>query len=42
LCPKAEQYYEEALTLPIFPRMTDADVRDVILAVTKVIGTYMK
>lgn len=27
--PEAERYYEEAITLPMFPAMTDADVRRV-------------
>lgn len=39
LCPKAEKYYEEAITLPIFPNMSDKDVEDVINAARKVI-TY--
>lgn len=29
-CPQAETYYETALSLPLFPRMTDADIEDVI------------
>ncbi len=37
LCPKAEKYYEEAITLPLFPKMSDKDVEDVISAVKKVI-----
>jgi len=40
--PRAERYYERAITLPIFPRMSDKDVEDVILAVKKVIGYYRK
>jgi len=39
LCPKAEKYYEEAITLPLFPKMSDKDVEDVINAVKKVM-TY--
>ena len=35
--PKAERYYERAITLPIFPKMNDNDVEDVIEAVEKVI-----
>ncbi|MEJ9151456.1 MULTISPECIES: UDP-4-amino-4,6-dideoxy-N-acetyl-beta-L-altrosamine transaminase [Bacillus] len=35
LCPTAEQWYEQALTLPIFPKMTDEDVHDVVEAVKK-------
>ena len=40
--PKAENYYSRAITLPIFPKMTDKDVDDVIKAVKKVIGYYKK
>lgn len=36
ICPKAEEWYEQALTLPIFPGMTDADVEDVVNALIKV------
>jgi perosamine synthetase len=35
--PKAERYYERAITLPIFPKMSDEDIEDVIKAVKKVI-----
>ena len=40
--PKAERYYERAITLPIFPKMSDEDIEDVIEAVRKVIGYYRK
>ncbi|MGE6257353.1 UDP-4-amino-4,6-dideoxy-N-acetyl-beta-L-altrosamine transaminase [Heyndrickxia sporothermodurans] len=30
LCPVAEKWYERALTLPIFPKMTQKDIDDVI------------
>jgi perosamine synthetase len=40
LCPRAEKAYEEILTLPIFPGMTDGDVNDVIEAMYKVITHY--
>ena len=40
--PRAERYYERAITLPIFPRMSDEDVENVIKAVKKVIGYYRK
>lgn len=33
LCPEAEAYYDEALALPLYPRMSDGDVRTVIEAV---------
>jgi perosamine synthetase len=39
-CPVAEAAYEEILTLPLFPAMTDKDVADVVEGVTKVVGTY--
>ena len=40
--PRAESYYERAITLPIFPRMTDKDIKDVIKAVEKVITCFSK
>lgn len=40
--PKAENYYSRAITLPIFPKMSDKDVDDVIMAVKKVIEYYKK
>lgn len=36
-CPVAEAAYTRILSLPIFPQMTDGDVRDVVTAVDKVI-----
>jgi perosamine synthetase len=36
-CPAAELAFERLLTLPLFPRMTDADAADVIAAVEKVV-----
>lgn len=33
-CPQAEAFYQKALSLPLFPAMTDADVDTVIEAVT--------
>ena len=38
--PRAESYYERAITLPIFPKMSDKDVSDVITAVKRVINYY--
>jgi dTDP-4-amino-4,6-dideoxygalactose transaminase len=32
-CPKAEQFYSCALSLPLFPAMNDADMEKVIDAV---------
>ena len=40
--PIAEKYYERALTLPLFPKMTENDVYDVINAVKKVINYYKR
>jgi perosamine synthetase len=40
LCPVAEAAYERIVTLPVFPRMSDEDVDDVITAVRKVIDAY--
>jgi UDP-4-amino-4,6-dideoxy-N-acetyl-beta-L-altrosamine transaminase len=40
--PKAERYYERAITLPLFPRMTDNDVGDVIRAVNKVTHNFKR
>jgi perosamine synthetase len=40
--PHAERYYERAITLPLFPKMTDQDVEDVIEAVRKIITFYRK
>ncbi|MGH7931133.1 MAG: DegT/DnrJ/EryC1/StrS family aminotransferase, partial [Candidatus Binatia bacterium] len=40
LCPRAENAYEEILSLPIFPGMTDVDVNDVIEAMYKVVTGY--
>ena len=39
-CPVAEAAYQELITLPLFPGMTDADVADVVSAVRKVMGEY--
>ncbi len=40
LCLNAENLYDEIITLPLFPSMTDGDVEDVVSAVTKVISFY--
>lgn len=40
-CPEAEAYYREAITLPLFPTMTDQDIYDVITAVRKVYYDYV-
>jgi UDP-4-amino-4,6-dideoxy-N-acetyl-beta-L-altrosamine transaminase len=38
--PKAENYYSRAITLPVFPKMSDKDIDDVVAAVKKVIDYY--
>ncbi len=40
--PKAEDYYSRAITLPIFPKMSDKDIENVIKAVKKVVSYYGK
>ena len=42
LCPKAEELYSRILSLPLYPKMTDQDVADVIRAVKKVVENYRK
>lgn len=42
LCPHAEVAYERILSLPMFPRMSDQDVEDVIEAMRKVVAEYLK
>lgn len=42
ICPKAENLYEEIISLPLYYGMTDQDVEDVIEAVKKVAGFYSK
>lgn len=40
LCKNAEELYERIITMPLFPKMSDTDVADVINAVKKVINYY--
>lgn len=42
ICPVAEKVYEEMITLPLFPAMTDQDIADVIEAVQKVVQAFKK
>ncbi len=39
-CPVAEAAYEQLLSLPMFPAMSDRDVDDVVAAMTKVLAAY--
>ena len=40
ICPAAEQLYENIVTLPLYPSMTDEDANDVVSAVRKVMAYY--
>ncbi len=40
--PAAENYYQRAITLPLFPKMTDEEVERVVKIVNKVINYYGK
>jgi perosamine synthetase len=40
LCPTAEAEYDRLLSLPVFPKMTDRDVSDVVEALHKVLAYY--
>lgn len=42
LCPNAEEIYRGIMSVPLYPRMSDQDVRDVIHAVEKVVENYRK
>lgn len=42
LCPNAEQYYEEVMSIPLYYAMTDQDVEDVIKAVKKIVAYYRR
>ena len=40
--PNAERAYERIVSLPLYPKMTEEDVRDVIAAVDKVVRAHRK
>ena len=42
LCPNAEKVYEEIITLPLFPNMTERDQLDVIDAVEKIVFHFSR
>ena len=42
LCPRAEEMYKGIMSIPLYPKMSDQDVDDVIHAVKKVIENYRK
>ena len=42
LCPNAEYIYSRIMSIPLYPKLTDEEVDDVIKAVTKIINYYKK
>jgi dTDP-4-amino-4,6-dideoxygalactose transaminase len=38
--PNALRAYQRAITLPLYPRMSEADVRDVISAVRRIVQRH--
>ena len=42
LCPNAEAYYQEVMSLPLYYALTDEDVEDVIHAVRKILAYYRR
>ena len=41
LCPEAERYADEAITLPLHPRMTDGDQDHVVTALREALAVHM-
>lgn len=39
-CPVAERLYERMITIPLFPKMTERDLEDVVVALDKVLSYY--
>ncbi|MBO5154867.1 MAG: UDP-4-amino-4,6-dideoxy-N-acetyl-beta-L-altrosamine transaminase [Eubacterium sp.] len=42
LCPNSEKIYNSIMSIPLYPKMSDRDVEDVIWAVKKVVENYVK
>lgn len=42
LCPNAEKIYSGIMSIPLYPMMSDDDVKDVIKAVRKLVDAYRK
>lgn len=40
ICPNAEKYYNEVMSIPLYYSLTDNDVEDVIRAVKKIVDYY--
>lgn len=42
LCPNAEKLYERIITLPLYPKMSEKDIEDVVNALDKVLKYYRR
>lgn len=42
LCPNAEDVYKGIMSIPLYPKMSNQDIRDVIHAVKKIVSYYKK
>ena len=42
LCPEAEKLYNEIMSIPLYPALTDEEVEDTIKAVKKIVAYYKK
>lgn len=42
LCPNAEKLYERIITIPLYPKMIDKDVKDVVEALDRVLKYYKR
>lgn len=42
LCPVCEKIYSRIMSIPLYPKLTDEDVEDVIAAVKKLVNYYRK
>lgn len=42
LCPQAEKFYEEVMSIPLYAGLSDAEVDEVIAAVKKIVAYYRK
>ncbi len=42
ICPNAEKFYNEVMSIPLYYSLTDEEVEDVICAVKKVVAYYRK
>ncbi len=42
ICPNAEKFYEEVMSIPLYYSLTDTEVEEVIRAVKKIVAYYRK